>query len=45
MRQLSVLPGESSFFVEIPKGIRFIVHSRIFTEEEMLNLEPVEPCE
>ena len=34
----------SSFSLEIPMGVRFIVHSRIFTEEESLHLEPTEDC-
>lgn len=32
----------SSFSLEIPLGIRFIVHSRLFNEDELLNLEPLE---
>lgn len=31
----------SSFSLEIPLGVRFIVKSRLFTDEEMANLEPV----
>ncbi len=42
---IGITPGRgSSFSLEIPMGIRFIVHSRIFTEEESLNLEPTEDC-
>ncbi len=32
----------SSFSLEIPLGLRFMVISRLFTEEELLNLQPVE---
>lgn len=35
----------SSFSLEIPLGLRFIVHSRIFSEEELTNLTPVVHCE
>jgi uncharacterized protein (DUF779 family) len=35
----------SSFSLEIPLGLRFIVHSRIFSEEELTNLTPVVRCE
>lgn len=31
----------ASFSLEIPLGIRFIVRSRLFTEEEALDLEPI----
>jgi hypothetical protein len=31
----------SSFSLEIPMGLRFITQSRIFTEEELLHLEPL----
>lgn len=31
----------SSFSIEIPTGKRFIIRSRLFTEEEYKNLEPV----
>ncbi len=34
----------SSFSLEIPLGYRFIVHSRLFTEAELLDLEPVIDC-
>ncbi|MFN3802995.1 DUF779 domain-containing protein, partial [Belliella pelovolcani] len=30
----------SSFSIEIPMGIRFIIRSRVFTMEELENLEP-----
>ncbi|MEN0049260.1 MAG: DUF779 domain-containing protein [Bacteroidota bacterium] len=32
----------ASFSLEIPMGIRFIIRSRIFTDEEIDNLAPVE---
>ena len=32
----------ASFSLEIPLGIRFITKSRLFTEEESINLTPVE---
>lgn len=31
----------SSFSLEIPLGIRFIIKSRLFTNEELENLQPV----
>lgn len=37
---LDVTPGRgSSFSLEIPLGVRFIIKSRIFTEEELVALE------
>lgn len=39
---LDITPGRgSSFSIEIPLGIRFIIRSRIFTMEELENLEPI----
>ncbi len=39
---LDVTPGRgSSFSLEIPLGVRFFIQSRIFSEEEMSELEPV----
>lgn len=39
---LDVTPGRgASFSLEIPLGVRFIIRSRIFTDEEMDNLAPV----
>ncbi len=32
----------SSFSIEIPLGIRFIIHSRLFTEAEQNDLEPIQ---
>jgi len=32
----------ASFSLEIPLGLRFVIHSRLFTEEELAGLEPVE---
>ena len=34
----------SSFSLEIPLGIRFIVRSRLFTDEEISNLRPAQAC-
>lgn len=31
----------SSFSLEIPLGIRFVIESRLFTEAELADLEPV----
>jgi uncharacterized protein (DUF779 family) len=43
---IDVTPGRgSSFSLEIPLGYRFIVHSKIFTEEELLDLELVLNCD
>jgi uncharacterized protein (DUF779 family) len=40
---VDVKPGRgSSFSLEIPMGVRFIVDSRIYTEEEEADLDPVE---
>ena len=39
---LSVTPGRgSSFSLEIPLGVRFFIESRLFTDEEIDNLEPL----
>jgi uncharacterized protein len=39
--ELTTTPGRgSSFSLEIPLGLRFIIKSRIFTPQEMMNLEP-----
>lgn len=39
---LDVTPGRgSSFSIEIPLGVRFIIHSRLMTDEELLDLAPV----
>ena len=43
---IDITPGRgSSFSLEIPLGLRFIVHSRVFTDQEMEALEPVETFE
>ena len=43
---VDVKPGRgSSFSIEIPLGLRFIVDSRIYTEEEAADLDPVERVE
>ncbi|RFM29559.1 DUF779 domain-containing protein [Deminuibacter soli] len=37
---LDVTPGRgSSFSLEIPLGVRFIIRSRVFTDEELATLE------
>ncbi|MCX6204182.1 MAG: DUF779 domain-containing protein [Bacteroidetes bacterium] len=42
---IDITPGRgSSFSLEIPMGLRFIVHSRLYTEAEMLVIEPIEDC-
>ncbi|WP_339835914.1 DUF779 domain-containing protein [uncultured Flavobacterium sp.] len=39
---LDVVEGRgASFSLEIPYGKRFIIHSRLFTDEEANNLEPL----
>jgi len=39
---LSVVKGRgSSFSIEIPHGIRFVIQSRLFTDEERSQLRPV----
>ncbi|WP_276484867.1 DUF779 domain-containing protein [Paraflavitalea pollutisoli] len=39
---LDVTPGRgSSFSLEIPLGVRFMIRSKLFTEEELENLEPL----
>jgi uncharacterized protein (DUF779 family) len=39
---IDITPGRgSSFSLEIPLGLRFIVRSRLFTDEEIKNLRPV----
>jgi uncharacterized protein (DUF779 family) len=39
---IDVIPGRgSSFSLEIPLGFRFIVHSRLFNEAELQDLEPI----
>lgn len=43
---LDVTPGRgSSFSIEIPMGIRFLIRSRLFTMEEFEQLEPVKTGE
>jgi hypothetical protein len=38
---IDITPGRgSSFSLEIPLGLRFVVKSRVFTMEELGNLEP-----
>ena len=39
---LDVVPGRgASFSLEIPLGLRFIIRSQVYTEEELKNLMPV----
>ena len=39
---VDVVPGRgSSFSLEIPLGLRFVIQSRIFTDEELQQLSPV----
>jgi len=39
---IDVIQGRgSSFSIEIPMGVRFITQSRLYTDEELENLEPV----
>lgn len=39
---IDCVPGRgSSFSLEIPLGVRFIVQSRLFTSEELIDLEPL----
>lgn len=41
---LDVTPGRgSSFSLEIPLGVRFFIHSRIFSDQELGELEDVFP--
>ena len=42
---IDITPGRgSSFSLEIPLGLRFMVHSRLFTESELANLTPTKEC-
>ncbi|MFY7840478.1 MAG: DUF779 domain-containing protein [Lacibacter sp.] len=39
---LNVTPGRgSSFSLEIPLGVRFFIESRLFTDDELNNLQPL----
>lgn len=39
---IDVIQGRgSSFSIEIPMGVRFITQSRLYTDDELENLEPV----
>lgn len=43
---LDITPGRgSSFSLEIPMGIRFLIRSKLFTMEELENLTPVKTGE
>jgi uncharacterized protein (DUF779 family) len=40
---IDVVPGRGSgFSLEAPEGVRFLTRSRVFTEEELTALKPVE---
>lgn len=40
--QIGIVEGRgSSFSLEIPLGLRFIVHSRMYSSEELSQLEPL----
>jgi uncharacterized protein (DUF779 family) len=40
---VDVVPGRGAgFSVEAPEGVRFLIRSRLFTEEELGDLEPVQ---
>jgi len=40
---IDVIPGRgASFSLEIPMGVRFMIRSRLFTEDEYAHLPPVE---
>lgn len=40
---VDVVPGRgASFSAEIPLGLRFVIHSRLFTDEELASLPAVE---
>jgi uncharacterized protein (DUF779 family) len=39
---VDVTPGRgASFSLEIPLGVRFVIKSRVFTPDELPNLEPI----
>ena len=43
---LDITPGRgSSFSIEIPMGIRFMIRSKLFTSEELENLTPIKTGE
>ncbi|MEY4288388.1 MAG: hypothetical protein RLZZ30_476 [Bacteroidota bacterium] len=43
---MDVIPGRgSSFSLEIPYGFRFVIQSRLFTDQEMTDLEPLKTKE
>jgi uncharacterized protein (DUF779 family) len=42
---IDIVPGRgSSFSLEIPLGVRFLIRSRLFTENESQSLQPVYPA-
>jgi uncharacterized protein (DUF779 family) len=43
---VDVVPGRGSgFSVEAPEGVRFLIRSRLFTDEEATALESDSPCD
>ena len=34
----------ASFSIEIPLGLRFVIHSRLYTDDELAALPPIEPA-
>ncbi|MGZ3577268.1 MAG: DUF779 domain-containing protein, partial [Vulcanimicrobiaceae bacterium] len=39
---IDVVPGHGGMFsLENPEGVRFLTRSRLYTDEELANLEPV----
>ena len=43
---IDVVPGRGSgFSLEAPEGVRFLTRSRLFTDEELAQLPPVESGE
>jgi uncharacterized protein (DUF779 family) len=42
---IDVVPGRGGMFsLENPEGVRFLVRSEMFTEDELTRLKPVERC-
>ena len=42
---IDVVPGRGAgFSLEAPDGVRFLIRSRLFTDEEALALEPAAPA-
>ena len=34
----------ASFSIKIPLGLRFVIHSRLYTDDELAALPPIEPA-